>query len=306
MIDKAMEHYNFCNPAATFLRHNENMTYKISDSGKSYVLRIHKPAEGINFDFLRMGNDPVAQVASEAELLQYLENTGNMETQKVIPNKHGQAVTQLDDGLLVTVLEWIGGTTLEGTKISEEIAKEIGIMLGRLHTNVAGLAIKNRYRYDCALLKKMIAEADNAQLKGHFTKKHSAVMKSTLQHIHDYLSNAERDFILVHSDLAMSNLIWNQSRVIPIDFSLSGYCIPEMDLASVFSHINNNALHPHILDGYQSACGLIPCDKGVAVCFSLGILLFLTAQHNKIAGESWLDAKMDGWCENYFLPLTNT
>jgi len=133
MIDKALNFYNINNPTATFIRHNENMTYKITDTTNSYVLRIHKPVEGFNIDYMRMGVCPSRQVASEMELLQYLYNKGNVATQKVICNHHGETVTRLDDGTPVTVLEWINGDTLDSIEITEEIAKEIGIMIGQLH-----------------------------------------------------------------------------------------------------------------------------------------------------------------------------
>jgi hypothetical protein len=34
-------------------------------------------------------------------------------------------------------------------------------------------------------------------------------------------------------------------------------------------------------------------------------LLFIIVQHNKIAGELWLNSKLDEWCNNQFMPLVN-
>ena len=303
MINQALEHYDFNGPTAEFLRHSESMTYKVTDGEKSYVLRIHKPMEGFDVGYMRMGKTQAQQIASEIELLQFLYAKGNLATQAVIPNKHGNTVTLLDDCTPVTVLEWIEGETLSSIEITDEIAKKIGTMIGQLHTDVAGVTIKNRFNYDCALLSRMIEEADNAYIQGHFSEKHTRIMKDTLQYIRDYFVSIDRDFILVHSDLDKSNLVWSNGRVIPIDFSLSGYCIPEMDLASVFAIFNDKALNPHILNGYQSVCSYVPDDNGIAACFCFGILLFLTSQHSKIAGEPWLNSKMDGWCNNQFLPL---
>ena len=303
MVAHALENYGFKNLVVAFLRHNENMTYKITDGGKSYVLRVHKPTEGMDMSFLRMGKTLLEHVTSEMELLQSLRGEGSLGTQKVICNKYGSFVSFLEDGTPVTVLEWIEGDTLDNMEISPDTAEEIGKMIGRLHTDVSKLTIKGRYSYDFNMLSRMITEVDNACTQGHYATSHVTTMKDTIEHIQEYFSHTQRNFILTHADLGKSNLVWNDGRVVPIDFSLSGYCIPEMDIASVFSHINDETLNPNILRGYQSTCEFIPDEKGIAACFCFQILLFLTAQHNRIAGEPWLSVKMDDWCEGYFRPL---
>jgi len=49
-ISQAIKLYVFAQPKAELIRHNENMTYKITDFDKSYVLRVHKPVEGFSPD----------------------------------------------------------------------------------------------------------------------------------------------------------------------------------------------------------------------------------------------------------------
>ena len=51
MINKALNYYHFNNPSVELIRHNENMTYKITDTDKSYVMRVHKPTEGFRLEF---------------------------------------------------------------------------------------------------------------------------------------------------------------------------------------------------------------------------------------------------------------
>lgn len=149
----------------------------------------------------------------------------------------------------------------------------------------------------------MIKEAAIALEQGHFSNKHTKIMIETLQYAKRYLSNESNRFILVHSDLGKSNLIYHDNRIIPIDFSLSGYCIPEMDIASIFSHVNDESLNKTILSGYKSICKIQLENRGIDVCFCLQILLFLVAQHRKIEGQPWLNSKLDGWCKNQFIPL---
>ena len=57
MVDKVIKQYHFIDPGVELIRHNENMTYKVTDIEKSYVLRIHKPYEGINLDLLYQGKE---------------------------------------------------------------------------------------------------------------------------------------------------------------------------------------------------------------------------------------------------------
>ena len=303
MINEALKNYNFINPDVELIRHNENMTYKISDTEKSYVLRIHNPSEGINLDLLRMGKNKIDLIADEIKLLQYLTELGDVHTQKVELNIHNKPVTMLNAETPITVLEWIEGTTLEDIIITEEIAHKIGVMIGKLHNSLVHCEYKNRYYYNNTLLSKMIEEASKATLQGHFNDFNSKIIIETLSHIRDYLFSLNDRFIIVHADLGKSNLINHNNLIIPIDFSLSGYCIPEMDLASAFSHINNEALNQEILKGYKSASNFEPENIGIEVCVCLQILLFIIIQHNKFASEEWFQDKLNDWCADYFNPL---
>lgn len=51
MIEEALKYYNFQDPKVTLIGHNENMTYKVMDSARNYLLRIHRAAEGLDFPF---------------------------------------------------------------------------------------------------------------------------------------------------------------------------------------------------------------------------------------------------------------
>lgn len=303
MINRIFNQYNFINPNYELIRHNENMTYKIIDNGKNYVLRIHKSIDGFNVDFLQMGKTRIDLVTGETELLSYLAEKNNLLTQNVIKNIHGNPVTILDDEIPVTVLEWINGNTLDSIEITNDIAHKIGIMIANLHNDLINVSIPNRYRYDENLFEKMIEETNTALEKNHFNEKHTNIMIDVLRYSIKYFR--DKKFTIVHSDLGKSNLVYHDDNIIPIDFSLSGYCIPEMDLASIFSHINNEDLNHEILNAYKSVSLFKPENKSIAVCLCLQILLFLVSQHNKIAGQPWLHGKIDEWCENHFIPLLN-
>ena len=305
MIDKALQMYSFANPRAELIRHNENMTYKVVDDAGAYVLRIHQPIDGFNLDVLLADMSKRDYIAGEMAILQHMEGQGILATQRVIPSTCGNAVALLDNKLPVTVLEWIEGVTLENVAITAEIASNLGIMIGKMHNTLthAALSPKHRYRYDNELLSRMIAEASKALVQGHFTQQQAAIISATLCYIQEYLSNAEGNFIIIHSDLSKSNIILADNELIPIDFSLSGYCVPEMDLASAYAHMNDEVLNRAILSGYESVSEHKPCNTGIDVCFCLQILLYVVCQHNKIAGEPWFRDRLTRWCDERFVPL---
>lgn len=301
LISEAIQYYNLKNCKTELIRHNENMTYKVMDENGQYVLRIHKPIEGFNLGFLRMDFNSVNLIKDEMRLLKHLTINSDLATQRVVDNIYGDSVTVLEDGTPVTMLKWIDGCTLEKVHITEEICFELGVMIAKLHSAVKGLNLHNRYPYGEKLLTRMLEEADIAFSQGHLNSTQTEIIKNTLKCICDYLSELKQR-VLVHADLGKSNLIYQNGKIIPIDFSLSGVCVPEMDLASAFSHFNDETLNDCILSGYTSMGNLVD-SKGIDVCICFQILLFVLCQHNKAAGEPWFPGKIDSWCADRFAPL---
>jgi hypothetical protein len=108
--------YNVFEPEINFIRHNENMTFKITDKelNKCFLLRIHKPvAEGLyGIQHTFEGLD------SEIKILEQLSLNSKLKVQKPVANANGEYVT--DSSELVgstcysTLLEWIDGEIFTG------------------------------------------------------------------------------------------------------------------------------------------------------------------------------------------------
>ena len=179
MIDKALSFYDFDSPYIEFIRHNENMTYKVADNGKLYVLRIHKPSEGFDTNLLNSGKKRSDLILDELGILQYLAEKGKMQTQRVKRNTSGESLTMLDSEIPVTVLEWIDGKTLDDLTITVEIAYKLGAMIGGLHNDLAHCKFKHRYFYDNELLIKMIDEADQFSKQTHIQNSCSDIICRT-------------------------------------------------------------------------------------------------------------------------------
>ncbi len=305
MVEEAIMYYNLNTSITQLLRHNENMTYKIVKDDSSYLLRIHKPIEGFNLDFLRMEASPYKQIEDEIKILEYLNENSAIGTQKVIKNIYSDSVTILESGIPVTVLSWIDGNTLENIEITSKIAFNIGAMLGSVHNKLKSLKLNNRYNYGVKLLLRMTGECDSAFESRHFNNRQTKIIKDTLNYSMNFFIQLNNKPILIHSDLGKSNLLFSNGKIIPIDFSLSGYSIVEMDLASIFSHINNESLNNEILNGYRSNTDIIINEQAIDICICFQILLFVLCQHNKVANELWFFEKLDEWCEKQFVPLTS-
>ena len=303
MIATALEYYNLQSPNEELIRHSENLTYKVIDGDKTYLLRIHKPVDGFNMDMVRMGKEANDLILGEVELLLHLAEKGNVMTQKIKPNKFGDAVTTLDDKTLATLLEWIDGDTLDQIKITESIAYEIGVMVGKMHNDLKTLTIMNRYSYDESLLTTMLAETDEALKQGNFSEKQAKIITNALSYMRNHFIKLKHKFMLFHADLSNSNLLLHNNQIVPIDFSMSGYCIPEIELAMIFGNINSEILNQNVLKGYKSACQIELDYKGIDSCSCLLILLFAIGQHKRFAKEEWFTNKLDEWCNNKFVPL---
>ena len=197
----------------------------------------------------------------------------------------------------------VDGDTLDKVKITESIAYEMGIMIGKMHNDLKDLAIINRYSYDESLLTALITETNKALKQENFSEKQAKVITDALSFMRNHFVSLKHKFMLVHSDLSHTNLLYHGNKIIPIDFSMAGYCIPEIELAMVFGNINDELLNKNVFEGYKSVCHIELDYKGIDSCSCLLILLFAVGQHERFAKEEWFTTKLNEWCDNKFIPL---
>jgi hypothetical protein len=84
--------YPISQPEIQFIRHNENITYKVTDMilNKHYLLRIHKPAiEGL-FGI----QHTLDGIKSEIKILQELQHKDLLQAQIPIANNLGKYITE--------------------------------------------------------------------------------------------------------------------------------------------------------------------------------------------------------------------
>lgn len=150
-IRDALEQYDMQNAEFELIRHNENMTLRVDGQ---YLLRIHKHAEGFNTDASYEGMNRTEIRRSELAFLFYLNRRG-MKVQLPVPNKNGDLLTILPDGVCATMLTWIPGRNLEKSDITEDICFQIGAMVARIHRAAENFQAEAILRYDSKLCERM-------------------------------------------------------------------------------------------------------------------------------------------------------
>lgn len=303
MIEEALKYYIFIHPEAVFILHNENMTYKILDGDNKYLLRIHKAAEGLDFSICYGDNPRQIFIESEIELLAKIHNIGSINTQFPIRNISGEYVTSLDSGDLVTVLSWLDGDDLVNTCITEELVYQIGQMIGKLHNATAQIDYVKRSYYDEEYIEKITTEIRKAYEVKHIEEQSYELIEKVLSHIKRILAEEKRNFILIHNDLSKSNIIYDIGNLSPIDFSLSGYGIPEMELGEMISSLHKDEYIPALIAGYESI-GFRKIKYSYIKAFTaLSLISYIAIHHYKVyKGEKFLDA-MDRWSKTLFEPV---
>lgn len=323
LLKEALSYYSFENPEIIYLRHNENITYKIKDNEKNYVLRIHKPVDGFSLGILSNEGNMQKFIQSEMVLLEYLHKNAELEIQKPVRNKNLQLVSVLGDSTPVTVLEWIQGVTLSDTEITFETAEKIGSTAAHLHLAAKNMKIAeegylilegingkiNRYQYRQQILKKITDELKIAESKGHIDSRYINIILNAVEKIKkrmDELCKTPGTMGFIHADLSMSNMILTADNgIAPIDFSLSGVGFYYMDIGMMLSAFNDKNIRRCIKNGYEKEMKTKIPMRYIEAFFAFGVILFIACQHNKVYMEEWFYKAMERWCNTIFTPLIN-
>lgn len=322
IIQESLERYDFKNPKLEFIRHNENITYKVLDELNTYVLRVHKPIEGFSLGIHQRDQEIFKYIESEMQLIDYAKRCMNTPIQKPVKNKMGEFVSVLQDGTCVTVLEWVQGDTINNIPMTETIGKTIGTMIAELHkcfneleNNEDNRPVKNvlnhdikRYMYDQKMLDVIEVELSLIVRDGLMEKDKVDIMKDAvrvIKGIMDELDEMQNMSGIVHADLSPSNLIFSNEKIVPIDFSLSGYGFYYMDIGLIVSQYKDNNIKRSIVSGYEETMQKEIPLRYIEAFIALGVILFIVCQYDKVRTQDWFDGAVKRWCETIFNPLIN-
>lgn len=298
MHDEALAIYGLADADAVLVRHNENMTFRVD--GK-YLLRIHQHHAGFTTEPLYEGLDRVRLYESELAYIAHLKACG-IYVQTPVPNLNGELVTLLSSGTPATMLTWLEGHILDKSELFPPLCRKIGEMTAKLHQAARCFPHVSALRYDSALCERLKRKLKELVASSVFSGDSGDIMAAALDTIIAWLRQTEDEFILVHSDLSLSNMLVVESGVAPIDFSLFGYGHPMMDVSALFCNISGCADRQAITDGYIAAGGTIDA-YAIDCTFALNVLLGIILHCDSWTKEDWFAKKLDGWCGSIFVPL---
>ncbi|MCL2771851.1 MAG: phosphotransferase [Oscillospiraceae bacterium] len=311
-LNQALKFYDFKHPHAELLRHSENMTYKITDAEKKYMLRIHKSIEGFSYDFLNKGYSRIEMVQAELEIISSLKNGTNLPIQMPVYGINGDLVQTFSDNTPVTLLEWVEGQTLENIIMTPKILIKSGKLMAEIHSFFYKKTELNklykRYNFDQSILPKIAERIENAMRIRAITEKQADIIIKSLYEIQrrlDELDNMQEKHI-VHADLGKSNVIMGvDGHLAPIDFGLCGYSHFYMDIAGIYglNHVDGDS--KSMIEEYKRVrkCEINP--RYIEAYFAFIIILFLSSQYEMAKEWEWFPNKMDWWCRDIFKPLVN-
>ncbi|WDV46537.1 phosphotransferase [Clostridiaceae bacterium M8S5] len=311
-LKEALKYYEIDKTEETFIRHNENKTFKIKESlsGNKYVVRIHKPCDGFSTDFFGKNLDMSKLLKGEMSLISYINKNTAIAMQRPLPNKDGEFVSILSDGTPVTILSWIEGDTLDNIELNKDVLTSIGKMTGQLHQATKAFASENqicRYSYDEKLLDRIHTKIESGAKKDLIHKQNFKIIVKAIDEIKyriDKLNKIKGTRGIVHTDLSKTNMILSHGEIVPIDFSLSGNSHYYMDLGSLFGHFTDIEQRKSIINGYISITKEDIETEYIEPFYVFQSLSFIASHLEGVAREEWFKGILDKWCEENYRPLS--
>lgn len=253
--------YSISAPVIQFMRHNENITFKVTDAvnNKNYLLRIHRPiTEGL-FGL----QHTLEGIKSEIKILQELNRKGLIYAQKPISNNLGEYITEykldnFDHPCYATMLEWIEGCTLA---LNEDNIKEITFKFGQnlalFHKSLKDFKPSKdfvRPIYDGDRIDTAIEELKYCVEVNLFSMEHYDIIKKVLILVKNQITKLnlrEDTFGIIHADLQLGNIVVNDGNPCLIDLGFCGFGYYLFDLGSAAT-ILPSELRQTFLQGYSS------------------------------------------------------
>ncbi len=300
LIAEAKARFGLCDAEHELIRHNENITCKLTDGARAYALRIRKPQAGFSTRLITGMYSDAALVQGEVELLLHMRRNGFDGLQQPVRNADGDYVTVLSDGSSAVLLTWVEGDVISKSE-APEVIDAVGEMAARLHRASRGFS-GARPSYDEALVDRMIEEIYVAVSRTHLSEKMCQCCLKELEVIRGALRRLKDSEYcgIIHADLSLSNILKTEKGLIPIDFSLSGYGSYAQEAGMLWSSFEDESLRQSLMASIQNAGEDVSCeDAGLFLSFS--VLLFICTQHERYCQETWFQSALQLWAQTLFV-----
>lgn len=308
---EALARYGLEGADVEFIRHNENITYRVIDprSNRQLLLRIHRPAGAFSLELFGASRHTKEALCAEMQIVECLGRTTDIPVQEPVRSDSGELVTRLQDGTPVTLLTWVSGNTLSDVELSSVTLQRVGEAVAQLHRFSEDHPDRwrdQRYDYGEGMLPHIRARIFAARDVGALSLEQATAAEKAIQEIARRmreLNEMAGTRGLIHSDLSKSNLVLCERGIAPIDFCLCGYGHFAMDLGSLCSHFDSPGDRADILRGYARVHpgGIHPYF--IEPFFAMQILLFIATHYGMAAQWNWFSGAMARWVNDAFEPL---
>jgi Ser/Thr protein kinase RdoA (MazF antagonist) len=307
---EAISFYSISYQGIEFIRHNENMIFKIMDDlhNKAYVLRIHSS----NIKGLSGVQHTYEGLKSEMEFLHYLSKFEVLKTQIPVANCRDEYVTTFynDDfstPIFTTLLEWVEGVSLT---LKEDNLEELIFAFGE---KVAILHEASRLFRPSIDFVRPVYNVDNLETAIHdlkygidigvFNANQYALMVRVVNKVINKITELDERsgaWGIIHADFQLNNIIINNGDLSFIDFGLSGYGYYLFDLGSAAT-ILDSPLRNNFFNGYASRTTFSFDDLQFIECLIfadvfISYVLFIHDEKNR----GWIKGHADNMCENLY------
>jgi len=255
-VEQALENYTIQPQKVTFLQHSENVTFRVEAAHVKYLLRLHAPVAPA---FGNHGGN-LRAVNSEMLWLEALKKN-RLPVPPPVKNRQKEYVTQVGE-LNATLLKWQAGTLLTLETETEEIAAQMGTLVGRLHQQASRWPLPKNFtrpRRDSAYFENALLALWPAVEDGRIAARDYQELQNALGWLTSQVRNLSQTRAtagLMHGDLHRGNFLVYRRQVRLIDFSMSGFGHFAYDLATCLSNVRV-AHHPVFLERYTQSFPLV-------------------------------------------------
>lgn len=287
LLAQALAAFHMEDSSAEILGHNENLTFRVDGR---FVLRIHKPAEGVHVTPL----SPVRR-AAELAFISHLHAKG-------LPVQTPVRQAALPDGTIATLLTYLPGQALKKEDLTPALLRQAGALAAQLHQAAADHLPADAPVYDGAHCSAIAGELRAMAERYHLPAQHAQAMLGACTAIGRTLDSACQAFIPIHADLSASNMILTDRGLAPIDFSLFGLGHPMHDLSILMGNIGSLAQRQAVRDGYLAAGGIIDL-RLLNAGYALGLLEALRFHADTWPLEAWFTPRLERWRREMLEPI---
>lgn len=296
--------YSFIDPFAKLIRHNENITYKVTEKGSenTYLLRMHKP---ITKNMQGVHNTREA-IQSELEYLLAWSTHSELPVQIPIPNLNGELVSTViieQEEINCSVLKWLIGENMSKQDLNtEETVSILGTRIAHLHQFSMSYQHDSSFirpKYELEWTNTIVTKLRTGEEIGIITSMDFYVLEKTFSLINDrikLLSKTKETWGFIHADINYSNLILTSKGISFIDFGLSGFGYYAMDVA-MGALMMKSEMRDAVLFGYTNIfSGRLDTEQleGFMLLAIFGYYAFLVSKKDS---HKWLCEQMPSLIE---------